>query len=248
MKKNMRLHLGFLFIALCVSTSAIPASFDCNSTTTIVEARICSDRLLSELDDRMGALYREAIKISNAKESLRKEQSGWLKSVRDPCEVKKNTLVRYECLRDAYETRNSHLFKLIETSRSQDISKYVGRYRKPTQRLCIKSGEGNKEVETVCDAEDSLTIGVDTNRAINIEVEALGARTVCAAGGPAIRIGNTLVHQFEEKPNPPCILVLYLDPDGVLIMDRNGRKCFCGSDTNIDGYKFYLREKTNSAK
>lgn len=221
------------------------ASFDCKHWKTDIEAEICSYSTVSELDGRMGTLYRRAILIAKDREALRKTQIEWLKSQRDLCLEDERFKVE-PCLRSAYEKRNQYLFKVIEESESVDISKYVGHYRRPTTMTCMKSGESNELKESVCEVDDQLAITREDDGAISIQVNTVGARDhVCGTEGHVSRKGNTLVHQFEEKPAPPCVLVLYLDPDGVLIEDRNDRNCFCGANAIIDGYKFFVNEKIN---
>lgn len=78
-----------LALPLCVMLfSAIngeSASFDCSKSRTFQEKAICADPQLSELDEKLDAAYKQALKISRHPEDLKKGQKEWIKKERNPC-------------------------------------------------------------------------------------------------------------------------------------------------------------------
>lgn len=75
------------------------ASFDCNKAASFVEKAICSEPLLSKLDDALAQNYTAMLSadLGAPSGSLRKEQLAWL-AVRNRCKDVK-------CLVDAYRVR-----------------------------------------------------------------------------------------------------------------------------------------------
>ena len=95
---------GF-WVSLCVPVlvctaihAAGAAGFNCSKASTNTEKLICSDQELSALDDRLGEAWRQAMKKSADKDSLKKQQQDWIKTGRDACPDA-------ECLKKAYEER-----------------------------------------------------------------------------------------------------------------------------------------------
>jgi hypothetical protein len=75
-------------------------SFDCAKASTGAERLICSDRLLSEADVKMAALYRTALSAAADKKTLQREQGSWRANVRDAC-------ADAQCMLKAYQGRIS---------------------------------------------------------------------------------------------------------------------------------------------
>lgn len=83
------------------AATAHAASFDCTKALSRNEQLICSNPLLSELDDQMGTSYEIALSQSPDPDALKREQRKWL--------VKRNGCAEVECLRVAYSTRLAEL-------------------------------------------------------------------------------------------------------------------------------------------
>jgi uncharacterized protein len=92
-------------VCICVSAfclmamnSVQGAGFDCSKASTDAEKLICSDQNLSALDGRLTEAWRQALKKSSDKETLRKAQQEWIKTGRDVCPD-------VPCMQKAYEER-----------------------------------------------------------------------------------------------------------------------------------------------
>lgn len=89
-------------IALSICPAAFGASFDCAKASSVIEKMICTDRQLSDLDEKLGSSYRNA--ASNAKTSMavKARQRAWLIEVRNKCQDA-------PCLERAYTMRLAEL-------------------------------------------------------------------------------------------------------------------------------------------
>lgn len=91
----------FSFLLLCAFTAPVvtAASFDCAKAVSPVEQMICSDRLLSRLDDALAENYKNMLSANfgGSKADLRRSQRGWL-AQRDKCRDS-------ACLVDMYRLR-----------------------------------------------------------------------------------------------------------------------------------------------
>ncbi len=87
--------LFFFSNTLLVSNTASAASFDCTKASSQVEKLICSDRELSDLDSKLGNIYRPK---ASASPSLVTDQKQWLRQQRNLCKT-------IDCLRAAYLKR-----------------------------------------------------------------------------------------------------------------------------------------------
>lgn len=79
-----RLYVALVFLGAAGPVSA--AGFDCNNAQSRIEKTICTDPLLSELDEYLGRYYDGARATLRESESCFKtDQMQWLKSVRNAC-------------------------------------------------------------------------------------------------------------------------------------------------------------------
>jgi uncharacterized protein YecT (DUF1311 family) len=83
------------------SATASP-SFDCKKATTRVEKLICANPELSNLDAVLAELYKEAVSKDR---SIRDDQRAW--------NTEKNKCADVDCLKTAYQDRNSELVNFI---------------------------------------------------------------------------------------------------------------------------------------
>lgn len=93
-----------LLILLTDSNFVLAAGFDCTKASNTVEKLVCSDEKLSQLDDELTDVYKQAIKNSP---NLKKEQINWLKTVRKCKDV--------GCITNLYNSRLLELGSLVET-------------------------------------------------------------------------------------------------------------------------------------
>jgi uncharacterized protein len=99
MDKKLAMFCLCALIAIFVIPTAIrAASFNCSKASTKTEKAICSDPMLSRLDEDMAAAYSKALKTSD-RDAVKKEQRKWLKEILAPCIEDK------ACIRKAYENR-----------------------------------------------------------------------------------------------------------------------------------------------
>jgi hypothetical protein len=106
------LQAGFGWYLFSVSLASMPAaaaSFDCSKARTEVEQIICSDKVLSRLDEQMTEAYNRASANAPDKGQLKKEQKKWLKRRNDECwyndPIVGHGVVDPACLKTAYEFR-----------------------------------------------------------------------------------------------------------------------------------------------
>lgn len=90
---------------LAYPASAMAAGFNCLRATTEVEKSICSDEVLSRLDDELNALYYIASHAPRISVPSKRLQTQWLRQ-RDQCHEK-------SCLAGIYELRIAGLRKEI---------------------------------------------------------------------------------------------------------------------------------------
>jgi uncharacterized protein len=94
----MKLPLLFFTLAIC-SSSASAVSFNCTKATTFAEKAVCSDALLSKLDDALAENYKGMLNsdFGNSQKSLKADQIKWIKSL--------NQCKDNQCVIDAYRKR-----------------------------------------------------------------------------------------------------------------------------------------------
>ncbi len=85
-----------LLIGCAPAQQALGASFDCRRASTRIEVLICSDPVLSTLDDQLGASYK-AVDAGRALPELRAEQRAWL--------AQRSSCSDAACLGDMYRRR-----------------------------------------------------------------------------------------------------------------------------------------------
>lgn len=101
-KMKSQLILAMLFSLVAFEAYAV--SFDCKKARLRVEKTICSNRLLSYLDDLLASSYKKVLANTRNKRSLRRAQRSWL--------YKRNRCRTNSCIIQAYRSRTSELEKL----------------------------------------------------------------------------------------------------------------------------------------
>lgn len=130
MKTKILSSLVFLLLA-SLNHTACAASFDCQKASSQVENMICSDNLLSELDDSLTQTYKKALASSTDKNALKAEQRSWLINVRNKCATA-------PCLTKAYSERQNGLLALTNTPAVAKLGK----------EAIIEEGNANKAMGT----------------------------------------------------------------------------------------------------
>ncbi|TRL33381.1 DUF1311 domain-containing protein [Methylosinus sporium] len=111
--------LGMLLCVTAIHSRAQAASFDCAKAITTREKLICSDRNLSDLDTRLGRVYKErrALLGRNGVEQLRRSQSSWIGFIDIVCPLEAperaiRSQPRVKCLDAQYRKRLDQLSKV----------------------------------------------------------------------------------------------------------------------------------------
>ncbi|VYU35002.1 DUF1311 domain-containing protein [Metakosakonia massiliensis] len=124
------------------------ASFDCAKASSYAEHTVCSTSSLSELDDRLSTLYRQALaEHTDDAASIKKAQLSWLKNTRN----KATTAAQLE---SAYTNRINDLYTLLGTKKenqrsvqpeaSAPVAVKAGKNSdKPVARLPADEGKSN---------------------------------------------------------------------------------------------------------
>lgn len=105
-----------LLICMSLISSAYAASFNCHKAETSIEKTICSDAVLSKLDDEMSSSYKVVMQKVNQSASIRKLQKNWL--------AERNNCSTIDCLNASYKRQlvalKSHIdleeCKILDTS------------------------------------------------------------------------------------------------------------------------------------
>lgn len=110
----MRPTVWATLMCLVLTPWAWAATFDCDKASTFVEKVICSDLRLTNLDDQLGRLYKDALAASSNSGALKAEQKAWLSS-RNQCKDS-------DCIMKAYDDRISVLGAMSAPAKSGDVT------------------------------------------------------------------------------------------------------------------------------
>jgi len=128
--RNSILRISVLSIyamGLLFSNTVSAASFDCSKATNQVEKLVCSDRNLSELDSKLGNIYRSKARSTP---SAVADQRKWLHQQRNLCKTA-------DCVRGAYLKRITELTRADQCPFESAV--LIGGWIK-------KEGEGFEEI------------------------------------------------------------------------------------------------------
>jgi uncharacterized protein len=110
----MRPTVWATLMCLVLTPWAWAATFNCDKASTFVEKVICSDLRLTNLDDQLGRLYKDALAASSNSGALKAEQKAWLSS-RNQCKDS-------DCIMKAYDDRISVLGAMSAPAKSGDVT------------------------------------------------------------------------------------------------------------------------------
>jgi uncharacterized protein len=105
MKTTIALSLTAIFLAWM--PYAHSATFDCAKAKTKIEKLICANPKLSQLDEKVSALYKKVLEQSPVPEDTKERQREWVKDSRNLCKDA-------ACLEKAYTSRIADLEKQLE--------------------------------------------------------------------------------------------------------------------------------------
>jgi uncharacterized protein len=101
------LRHALLLSSLAFASITHASSFDCTSAASKTEKAICADSYLSNLDQKLGSLWRSTLAEVADPKALKTDQRGWLKQ-RNQCED------RVPCLRRQYLMRLTALEYMVK--------------------------------------------------------------------------------------------------------------------------------------
>ncbi len=128
----MRKLVCIFILSLCFTTNVFAASFDCKKARTDVEKTICADKKLSELDEKLDKMYKQAMSLTTQnkeQKELKKDQLAWLKKRNAPDSKKMLDLI--------YDSRIEELFSIIaplEVERLYKQALSIVPYKKELQK------------------------------------------------------------------------------------------------------------------
>jgi uncharacterized protein len=111
-KLLLKYYIYTAIVFFIMPTTLLAASFDCSKAKTETEKAICSDSILSKLDDDLAVAYRKALK-AGYRDGLKENQRLWLKEFLVPCDKNK------DCIKKVYENRLSQLNNINENKKAQ---------------------------------------------------------------------------------------------------------------------------------
>jgi uncharacterized protein YecT (DUF1311 family) len=102
------LRLLGLLLFIAVTAHANGASFDCTAASSYAEITVCSDLLLSEIDENLADVYSVAANLTNRR-TIRRQHVEWLE--------RRNACTDTGCIKAAYDVRLAQLNRLISARR-----------------------------------------------------------------------------------------------------------------------------------
>ena len=215
-------YTGVVMVLLGSSSNLYAASFDCNKAATLVEQAICSNQKLSNLDQQLATMYKQALANSPNQEAIRERQREWLKWERNSCQD-------IACIKDAYLSR---LTELQDSAMSiQPISGEYQRYYR---------GKLDKNAATLTVSELSNGRVEIKGNAIWIGNEETGNVNTGEIEGIFTRQGNKINYQDPGSKEDGCQLTITFTEKALTVTDDNLR---CGGlNVTFDGMYRKLRQ------
>ncbi|GAB7530201.1 hypothetical protein PS3A_26120 [Pseudomonas sp. 3A(2025)] len=106
----MMLRSTLLLLLALFADTATATSLDCSQAASFADKTICRDQVLSEMNDALNLVYREALQVIRNPAALQSDQQKWL-AAQNACTVAK-------CVDDGITSRMSALNQLIRTERA----------------------------------------------------------------------------------------------------------------------------------
>ena len=214
------LYLG-LFASCCLG-----ASFDCSKASHPVEKAVCSNPVLSKLDDTLSSIYKQTLKKMRTKadtDRIKEEQRYWLKFVR----TKFSSTVDPDSLIKTYSNRIEDFrlkLKYINSNRFTG-----GLLLQPT--VCMAPSAGDFEPEDAC---NTISITFKNNNAIDFTINTTGnyCSRSCEASGIAKR-NNKDDYVFHDSGDEECTLTIVIGKKSITVTADDCND-FCGAGASLD--------------
>jgi uncharacterized protein len=131
MKNVTTMTIAALGVSL-FATTATAASFNCHKASTPTEKAICGDKYLSQLDSKMGEIYKKASRHTNIKH----EQRDWISHRNRNCSANE------DCLYDMTKARIGELKHIIRRSGGTHTPSHHGSVYSPEQGIVCDKKAG----------------------------------------------------------------------------------------------------------
>ena len=201
-----------VFVAGATGTLAQP-TFDCAHATEAAEQAICADKTLTDSDQRMAVLYKEAIdRLAHADaEVLRADQRAWIAERNAAFARDQNQTI----LKTEMEERNEMLGKTIRAT-----NPYLGRWDNHSGYIVIKDRRG-------------LIVFFNDQRCGDIgQAHFVGNRLVLSAGPEGREAENW---SLRITHRPPVLKIEELPP---IRRSKNSPKRTCTDGATVAGTYF----------
>lgn len=106
----MMLRSALLLLLTLLAGTATASSLDCSQATGFADKTICRDQVLTEMNDALNLVYREALQVTRNPAALQSDQQQWL-ATQNACTVAK-------CVDDGITSRMNALNQLIRAERT----------------------------------------------------------------------------------------------------------------------------------
>ena len=205
---------------VAVATTAHSASFDCSRSFDAVERLVCSNKVISELDDTLSIAYKKAHDVAKDKSALKISQRSWIKDTRDQC-------ADQACLRLVYLKRIRELQGVVVSTSPDPLADIEGTYIISSPGCSIPVGGGYDGCPGVVDCLSIKRLSSDTAYINVISHQENGH--MCQAEGLA-KIPKSGILEITKLDNGygdisahPLDLDFFSDP-----MEFEGPKDTCG--------------------
>ena len=256
MRKPILIGIALFGVVDCCSA----ASFDCANASTSVEKLICTNKELSELDEKLSAEYEKSLKwqadLAKKVAKKTKQDRKWsLESQtrarqREWLHLERNSCISVDCLKATYQARLSDFdyrqarteggarFDLLLAGTA--IPKNVlGVYTQVTDLTSVNA-EGTG-FEKYGEHEDYVKILDTENGKASVELWlTFGNSHICRLEGLGVwRENHVEVYEKSGLSELPCRLRLYSDGKEVLLRDPSGicTQMSCGARGSLDRSK-----------
>jgi uncharacterized protein len=209
-------NLIFAVSILLLTSGVHAAGFDCTKASTFVEKAICSDTVLSKLDDLLMNSYKEALANVSNTEKLKSGQRVWLSNTRNKCPD-------IECLKDAYNKRIADINGIAASPDpvSNKVIKNAG---------SLWAGEWNR-IDHSKHEEADMTITKNTSQGFEFSLIAFSGGNSGQLDGSASFVANFAAYKDSESG---CIVEFRMK-DKCIAITTEGCIGVAGLGVNFDG-------------
>lgn len=206
------------------------ASFDCAKAQDRIEKMICAEAKLSELDEQMEKLYRDAFTSFSPAEAIKLRQKEWLKR-RNRCAEQGSDLYIQNCIEGSYLQRIKEIELLVKADLPCPELPLIKSEQEKAQ--CFKRWLAGRSMKLYRDHVPSETINFCT-----------AMYQALASASPEVRYIEPVLR--TEDPLHPALAVYRqcgeLKPDGIGGHPGSPDGIYLGLDEASHGFRIYRVE------